>query len=96
MNIKTTTVTQTGNEVLGTKEKSLYYLIVENILGTKLVINVGEKTHDGVKEMITREENLLKAEEEAKAQTKIEFEEQKEIKEELEHLEEERKNKNKK
>lgn len=46
-----TNVTQTANEVLGTKEKTLYYLIVEVEGKEKLVINVGEKTHNAVLEL---------------------------------------------
>lgn len=60
MKIATTTVTQTANEVLGTKEKKLYYLIVENTTGRKLVINVGEKTHDEVMEIAKEEEEYQK------------------------------------
>lgn len=51
MKISTTSVQQTANEVLGTPEKKLYYLIVENSKGKKLVINVGQKTHDSVQEL---------------------------------------------
>lgn len=50
----TTTVTQTANQVLGTKERTLYYLIFETDKG-KLVINVGEKTHNKVKELLGEE-----------------------------------------
>lgn len=49
--ITTTKVTQTANELLGTKEKTLYYLILEVEGKERLVINVGEKTHDGVQEL---------------------------------------------
>lgn len=48
--VRTTTVTQSGNEVLGTKEKKLYYLIVRTDKG-QLIINVGEKTHDEVQKL---------------------------------------------
>lgn len=57
MKIQTTSVQQTANEVLGTKAKSLYYLIVENSEGNKIVINVGEKTHNSVQELIQIETN---------------------------------------
>lgn len=69
MKITTTTVTQTGNEVLGTKEKNLYYLIVENNIGKKLIINVGQKTHDNVLNLIETEEvNTPEAEERLRKQ----------------------------
>lgn len=56
MKITTTSVTQTGNEILGTAERNLYYLIVENDKGSKLVINVGKKTHDQVQKLKNEEE----------------------------------------
>lgn len=52
MKIQTTSVTQTGNEILGTKEKKLYYLILENAAGEKETINVGEKTSEKVQKLI--------------------------------------------
>lgn len=58
MKISTTLVTQTANEVLGSKEKKLYYLVIENSKGKKLVVNVGEKTHDSVKQL-NEDENIV-------------------------------------
>lgn len=49
-NVKTAKVTQSGNEELGMKEKNLYFLVIETTKG-RLQINVGEKTHDTVKEL---------------------------------------------
>lgn len=49
--VTTTKVTQTANEVLGTGEKTLYYLILEVEGKEKMVVNVGEKTHDKVLEL---------------------------------------------
>lgn len=51
MKIETTTVTQTANDVLGTKEKTLYYLIIENSQ-EKMIINIGEKTNKLVEKLI--------------------------------------------
>lgn len=59
MKITTTSVSQTANEVLGTAAKELYYLIIENNKGKKLVVNVGKKTHDSVLEL-TKEEQPVK------------------------------------
>lgn len=56
MKINTTTVTQGSNEVLGVKERTLYYLIIENIKNEKLVINVGQKTHESVQKLLKGEE----------------------------------------
>lgn len=58
--ITTTSVTQTANEILGTKEKKLYYLLIETAKG-KMQLNVGEKTHDEVKkltEVVTKIEGV--------------------------------------
>lgn len=72
MKIGTTTVTQTANELLNTKEKTLYYLIVESV-ENKLVINVGEKTHSEVKKLMEEEEkyNKLTPEEKKKEDARI-------------------------
>lgn len=51
MTISTTTVKQSANEVLGTTERTLYYLIIENKKKEKIIVNVGEKTHKGVIEL---------------------------------------------
>lgn len=60
MKVTTTTVTQTANEVLGTKEKTLHYLILENELGKKYIINVGEKTTNEVKKLIEEENEMYR------------------------------------
>lgn len=52
MKIATTLVQQSANELLGKKATNLYYLIVENSKGEKLVINVGEKTHNSVNDLL--------------------------------------------
>lgn len=70
LEVAVTSVTQTASPVLGTEEKTLYYLI----LGEgekKAVINVGKKTHDTVAELTKpREEktviNVLPPEEKKK------------------------------
>lgn len=48
--VTTTSVEVAGNEILGTKAKKLYYLIIETSKG-KYNLNVGEKTHDEVKKL---------------------------------------------
>lgn len=55
MTIKTTSVSQGANKELGTEEKILYYLIVQNNINKKLVVNVGKKTHDSVQALIENE-----------------------------------------
>lgn len=50
LEVTTTSVKQEANAVLNTKEKELYYLIIGEG-ESKLVINVGQKTHDSVKEL---------------------------------------------
>lgn len=49
-NVQTTSVTQTANELLGTGEKTLYFLVLETPAG-KMTINVGKKTNDEVKKL---------------------------------------------
>lgn len=56
MKVTTTSVTQTANEVLGTAERKLYYLIIENSKGEKMTINVGQKTHDQVLTLVASEQ----------------------------------------
>lgn len=56
--IATTTVTQTANEILGTEERKLYYLIIKNEREEKMTINVGQKTHDAV--IVLLQENQAK------------------------------------
>lgn len=54
MKVAITQTKQTGNEALGTPDKILYYLI----LGEKpdmTVINVGEKTYNGVAKQLEKE-----------------------------------------
>lgn len=58
LNVTTTTVTQTGSEELGTKEKKLYYLIIEDGV-RKVIINVGEKTIEKVNQLKTEQELKL-------------------------------------
>lgn len=56
MKIVSTSVKQEANKVLGTEEKTLYYLIIENSKGARVNINVGKKTHDEV--MALNEEEM--------------------------------------
>lgn len=56
MKIATTTVTQTANEVLGVEAKNLYYLVIENTEGKRMIINVGKKTHDNVNALLQDEQ----------------------------------------
>ena len=49
--VKVASVKQEGNEILGTKEKTLWYLVIgegEN----KIQLNVGKKTFNGVKKLL--------------------------------------------
>lgn len=54
MQVQTTSVTQSANAVLGTTEKTLYYLIIGEGVD-KITLNVGEKTHAGVKALVEKE-----------------------------------------
>lgn len=57
MKIQTTVVTQTANEILGIDSKQLYYLIIKTDDElNKIVVNVGEKTHNNVLSLINMEE----------------------------------------
>jgi len=48
--VRTTTVTQPANEMMGTEEKKLCYLLLTTETG-QVTINVGEKTIDKVNEI---------------------------------------------
>lgn len=56
LEVTTTKVKQEANDVLGTKEKELCYLIIGEG-NEKLVINVGQKTHDSVKKLTETKQN---------------------------------------
>lgn len=56
MKVETTTVNQTGSDILETKDKKLHYLVITNTKGTKLIINTGQKVHDKVIAMVQEEE----------------------------------------
>lgn len=60
MKIETTSVTQTANKLLGTEEKSLYYLLITNSKGNKMTVNVGKKTHDQVQQLVNEETGVTK------------------------------------
>ena len=60
MKVLTTEKTVQANEILGTAEKKISYLIIENSLGQRLTINVGEKTIKLVNELNAAEEKALK------------------------------------
>jgi hypothetical protein len=55
MKVTTATVQQTANEVLGAAAKTLYYLVIENDKKEKHIINIGEKTHNKIQELIKQE-----------------------------------------
>lgn len=60
MTIETTSVAQTANAVLGTPEKKLFYLIIKNSKGTRMIVNVGEKTHNQVNQLVDEEKGVTK------------------------------------
>ena len=51
--VKVTSVKQTANTELGTPEKTMWYLIIITDAGKK-VINIGEKKHDEIKELLPK------------------------------------------
>ncbi|AXH73242.1 MAG: hypothetical protein [Microviridae sp.] len=57
--VNVTIVTQSGNDILKTKEKQMYYLKIETEAGEAL-LNVGEKTYNKVK-FITDENEIQKS-----------------------------------
>lgn len=57
--VQSTSVTQTANEVLGSPEKVLYFLVIETPVG-KVQLNVGKKTHDEVKRLTVPRETSTK------------------------------------
>lgn len=75
-NIEVTTITQSSNELLGKKETNLYYLVITTETG-KMTINVGEKTHNQVKQLT---EQLIEQIETHKNEAKIAQETQKKSK----------------
>lgn len=51
--VRTTVTITGGNDVIGTKEKTLYYLVFENNLdGEKVIINIGEGTFVKVNKLL--------------------------------------------
>lgn len=52
--VTTTTVSQTGNSLLGTPNKTIYYVIIEKN-GKKAIINIGEKTYNEIKKTLEQE-----------------------------------------
>ena len=51
--VNTTSTKQDANEVLGTPEKTIYYLIIGDG-EKKVVIHVGQKTFESVRELTTK------------------------------------------
>lgn len=76
--VTATKVTQSANEILGTNEKTLWYLIIEG-KESKVVLNVGEKTYKSVRELkpVTDTETVIPG-------TDLSKEIQEEIKKEIE------------
>lgn len=50
--VKVTTVTQAGNEVLGTKDKTLWYVIIETDKG-KMNIGIGETNYNKLQDLLS-------------------------------------------
>lgn len=48
--VQVTTVTQTASEVLGTKEKTLWFMVLETPNG-KMQMNIGEKSYNEIKRL---------------------------------------------
>lgn len=57
--IQVTSVTQTANEVLGTKERKLHFLVISTEKGN-YKMNVGEKTIEEVSKLIDEPKNKTK------------------------------------
>lgn len=55
MKIQTATMTQSGNEILGKKETTLYYVVLENKKGEKITIGIGEKNHKAITTLINND-----------------------------------------
>ena len=49
--VQTTMITQAGNEILGTPDKILYYLVIKKG-DKKRILNIGKATHDMVWKML--------------------------------------------
>lgn len=48
--VTVTSVTQAGNKILGTEDKTLYYLIIGEG-EEKIVINIGLKSYEAIKKL---------------------------------------------
>lgn len=53
--VRTALVTQSPNTILGTPEKTLYYLVI-NTKNGQHIINIGKKTHDAIEELLKQEQ----------------------------------------